>query len=436
MARPNEWPIRSVAVTELFEPDDVSALSMTGASVLAARTHAASLQNKTAKGIEKVIPEDDDAENDVANAGEQQRRSSSDMNACRLKSPCQCRRPSLPVLPSKVDAINLGNSLFPDHQSDHVRTFEEWRKSKRKKKHGSKKHHKRDRSKEQIDVVEQDLSPLPINEISFLNNRDPPSIDEYHSSIIPTHQRATSKESQSIASTAASTGSRYQRGDSPPASKVRGSGVVPPGAAAAHTFSSQNLDRPQSNDNPPSFLSHHSRNDDHEGKSDNKSCLQYHSNRDSLAHKSHQSGHDSLDKSCHSVHSFSHSFTSCSHVTVEDIKLIKIELEGAKVEEMKVMELHSKLENDILTLIKQVEELDKQKRIVELKLKSIFVERERLQSCLNESLEENSKLNSVLQNMEEEEETKRVDDVLNKMQSKMRALRLKEFRTGKSQQGS
>ncbi|KAL3803218.1 hypothetical protein HJC23_003493 [Cyclotella cryptica] len=431
MDRLTERPLHSVALTDLSEPDDVSALSMTGASVIAARTHASSLHNKTTKGVDKVIPEGDDAENDLADVGEQEPRSSSDMNACRARNSSRYRRSSLPVLPTKPDSVGSNGRLFPDYQSDHVRTFEEWRKSNRKKRHNSKKHHKKDRSNELLDVVQQAMSPLPIDEISFPITRDPSSIHEYHDSIIPTRQRAPSKETQSVASTAESTGSRYQRKDSPQASNVSGSGIIPLGTAAAHTLSSQNVDLPvipPSNDK--TFSSSY---DNHETQNNLQSIFQSHSNRDSLSRGTNQSGHDRLDKSCHSVHSSAHSYTSCSHITIEDIKLIKIELERAKVEEIQVAELHSKLENDILTLVKQVEALDKKKNIIEVELKSTVAERERLQSCLSQCYDENSRLISVLRNAEEEEDAKRLDDVLNRMQAKMRALRVKDFKNGKSQ---
>jgi chromosome segregation ATPase len=118
-------------------------------------------------------------------------------------------------------------------------------------------------------------------------------------------------------------------------------------------------------------------------------------------------------------------------VTVEDIRVIKNELESAKIEEMKVLELHSKLEAEILKLIEKVEALEENRSKVASELKLASRERERLQSKLNSILDNNMKLNTRLQSMEELEDEKRLDDVLDGMQAKMRALRLKSVKKGK-----
>jgi chromosome segregation ATPase len=118
-------------------------------------------------------------------------------------------------------------------------------------------------------------------------------------------------------------------------------------------------------------------------------------------------------------------------VTVKDVEVIINELESAKIEEMKVLELHSKLEAEILELIEKVEAMEENRLKVVSELKMASRERERLQSKLNSVLDDNMKLNSRLQNMEDQEDEKRLDDVLDGMQAKMRALRLKSVRKGK-----
>jgi chromosome segregation ATPase len=118
-------------------------------------------------------------------------------------------------------------------------------------------------------------------------------------------------------------------------------------------------------------------------------------------------------------------------VTAADIEQIRNNLEAAQVEEAKVMELHSKLESEILKLIERAETMEEHRVEVASELKSASKERERLQTKLNMMLDDNTRMNARLQKMEEQEDEKRLDDVLDGMQAKMRALRLKSIKKGR-----
>jgi hypothetical protein len=446
---------------ELTDSDDVSALTMAGASVIAYRAQISQLNQQVE--IDATIQEDD-AEHDVGQeVGDKQRRSSMETNSSEnVNKASPHRRQSIVTMPLNPN-VNAEEIIFAD---DHQ--LLERHKSKKKKKHKSKKHHKRDRHKDFIEIVEYEMSH-PINEICF-PKVDPSTAGGSHESISHTRPLTTTvKGDPSVASTAESTGSRYLRRDSLQTSNS-GSGVAY-SSFVVNTFRSQSTDLPdipQSNSNRSSFASHHSSNlpssnpssflsnPNHENLNSPSSYLRssfrsnfsneslahksflsghgsvaqisHHSGHDSLAHKSHLSGYDSI---AHKSHLSTHSNASYSHVTAADIEQIRNNLEAAQVEEAKVMELHSKLESEILKLIERAETMEEHRVEVASELKSASKERERLQTKLNMMLDDNTRMNARLQKMEEQEDEKRLDDVLDGMQAKMRALRLKSIKKGR-----
>jgi hypothetical protein len=420
MAHPKgSRPIRSVSASDLTDSDDVSALSMAGASVIAYRAQQLTLNQNVE--IDATIREDD-AEHDVADEGGGLHRLSSDKSK---KSPPN-RRPTVASTSVNPNAHAQDVEFADDHQLLD-------RHKKKKKKHKSKKH--KHRHKDCIDVVEYDMS-LPINEICFPTVDGPSNAGDDDSASRPPKG---SQSNPSVASTAESTGRRDSSQMSNSESGAYNTFVV-------NTFrSDDNLpDIPQSTCNRSSF-SHHSSNapssnvsqhsEDFRSSVNVRSCNQschgsyatksHLSGHDSLAHISHISGHDSA------LRSHVSSRAAFSHITVEDIQHIRNELESAKIEEMKVLELHSKLEAEILKLIEQVEAIGEHKLQVSSELKSASLEREKLQTKLNAVLDDNTKMTSRLQSMEEKEDEKRLDDVLDGMQAKMRALRLRSAKKGR-----
>jgi chromosome segregation ATPase len=118
---------------------------------------------------------------------------------------------------------------------------------------------------------------------------------------------------------------------------------------------------------------------------------------------------------------------------VEDIQKVKIELEQAKEEEIKVLELYTKIEKEVNSLVERISDFEEKRSNVESESEAASEERQGLQSFLNKILDDNAKLNAKLQSMEDEEDEKRMDDVLEGMQAKMRALRLKRNKKGTGQ---
>ncbi|KAL3773287.1 hypothetical protein ACHAWO_003769 [Cyclotella atomus] len=454
-------PIQSDSTADLADSDDVSALSMAGASVIAYRAQL--IQNQQVE-IDATIHEGD-AEHDVADEGGGPNRLSSlgtSNSPGKSKNSSPHRRQSITTTPVHPHTNREAIVFADDHQ-----LLERHKKKKKKK---SRRHHKKDRhNKDYINVIQYEMS-LPINEICFPTIDGPSAAGDSHGyeSRPPASSGKGSQSNPSVASTAESTGSRYIRRESLQTSHS-GSGVHY-NEFVINTFRPQHQDLPdipQSNSNRSSFVSQHSSsmqdNLSHQSenlKSPSRSSFRSICSSQSLAHKSHLSGHGSFANRSHfsgydSVSNRSHlsghqslaqrshlsgfdstlrshiSNASFSHVTVKDVEVIINELESAKIEEMKVLELHSKLEAEILELIEKVEAMEENRLKVVSELKMASRERERLQSKLNSVLDDNMKLNSRLQNMEDQEDEKRLDDVLDGMQAKMRALRLKSVRKGK-----
>ena len=331
------------------------------------------------------------------------------------------RRKSVPIITHE----NAETLIFADEHQ----LLERSKSKKKKKKHKSRKHHSKSRTKNCIGDFENEMS-LPINEISFPTVDGPSTAEGSHDSA--SHTRPpTGKGSQcnpSVASTAESTGSRYQRGESLQNSSVE---------FEIATFHPDLPDIPQTNNNRSSFVSHHSNHDNFNCESSNKrSSLRTSTSicstdslarksllsSDSLARKSYLSGHDSTIRSNASI----------SHVTEEDINHIRNDLKAAKAEELKVMDLHSKLEAEILKLIERAEMMEERRVKMASESKFAFEERKKLQSLLSNTLNENLNLSEELLLMEEQEDERRLDDVLDGMQARMKKLRLKSLKKGKS----
>ena len=415
--RGHHRPIRSVSSGKFAadnDDDDVSELSMAGASLIAHKIHLK---------IGATIQEDD-AENDVAHGGEQRHPAMDVCDSGRIKKSSSRRRLS--------SAVNTSDTNFAD---DHE--LVERHKGK-KKKAKPKKHHKKDRDRDCPNTVEYDRS-LPINEICFKTVDGPSIAGDSHSSASHACPSGivTSQSNQSVASTAESTGSRYQRRDS------FGCSTLPHNSSTVDTACiSQNPYLLQSNGNRSNSASHSSTNLPNESQSsvidvhhlslDNTKSPHFNplsSSRSAQsnysigsAYHSHLSNHGSVAQK--SQLSF-RSDTTFSNVTEEDIQNLQKELESAKIEEIKVLELRAKLESEVLNLIEQIETIGDHKVQLAAELKLASEERERLQFLLNQMHVDNMKMQDELLMIEEREDEKRLDDVVNGLQTKMRALRLK-----------
>jgi hypothetical protein len=428
-------PVRRITTDYGNDSDDVSALSMAGASVLAAKVYASLSPPPNVTVGNDIIHEDHDAEHDVGEAVEQEWPPLDNEFTSRLKNLSDRRRP--PLSPDKLRASAV-DSLFPDLETEQQAvTFDEWQKSKKKKekkKHKHKKHSKKVRSNEFIEVIQYDMSmPLSLHEIYLPTDDSLSAKDSFKDSVAQTHLPSLGKtipSNPSVASTAESTGSRYQRRDSLQTAHTWSG--VPLGATVVNTFLSELNDLPdilretslrsslRSYRSNPDFL---------------RSSLRSALSNESVGHKSHVSGNESLAHiSCLSVHSATYSFASfCSRVSVEDIQKVKIELEQAKEEEIKVLELYTKIEKEVNSLVERISDFEEKRSNVESESEAASEERQGLQSFLNKILDDNAKLNAKLQSMEDEEDEKRMDDVLEGMQAKMRALRLKRNKKGTGQ---
>lgn len=125
------------------------------------------------------------------------------------------------------------------------------------------------------------------------------------------------------------------------------------------------------------------------------------------------------------------SYASQSHITGEKINHIKLELERAKLEENQVFEIHHQLQLEVTELEMESHHVHEQQQQIHSEMEIASAERQLLQQKLGQLQEENDKLRAKLRKVEDKEDTKRLDDVLDSMESKMKALRVKSSKRSK-----
>lgn len=116
---------------------------------------------------------------------------------------------------------------------------------------------------------------------------------------------------------------------------------------------------------------------------------------------------------------------SISHVTIEDIEKLRICLEQARNEEKQVLAIHSRLENEVLVAQDRSTKASASLQSTNIELQAENLEREYLRKSLAHVENENKKLKSKLRHLEDKEDGKGLDDVLDSMEAKIKLLKKK-----------
>ena len=125
-----------------------------------------------------------------------------------------------------------------------------------------------------------------------------------------------------------------------------------------------------------------------------------------------------------------------SHVTIEKINQIKQDLERARLDEKQVLQIHYQLETEVSTLEMKSQNFQQQREQIQQELESASSERYQLQRTLAQLQAENDKLRAKVRKAEDNEDRKRLDDVLDSMESKMRALKMQSKRSRERRRSS
>ncbi|KAL7548376.1 hypothetical protein ACHAWF_011669, partial [Thalassiosira exigua] len=378
----------AISVTMDLESDDVSALSMDGASALAGMGFARRLRKDFAE-MQRGIPEGDD-EADEASSG---------------------RKPTAPLHKNERAGGDELLEPFP-------KTLEEWQEKKEKKKkhkHKSKKHDKKSskshksgksgskRDKDERRIMEDNATGggknPPIMEIS-IQSADLPAHEGGTSPPRQKHSRSNlslASDVRSAPSVASTTGS-----SSGVAKSRRGSSLAESGGheAMGAAIAKRSLQQQQRS----SFRSTDQR---------SASALQSVGSNDNES-MTHMTGHSYVSAGSHTQ----------SHITVEDLHQLRANLERSRLEEKQVLEIHKRLENEVRAATEKADGARSHQESISLELQMATAEREMLHNQLAQLQEENGRLKSKLRQLEEQEDEKGLDDVLDNMEAKIKALKL------------
>mmetsp|Transcript_34564 Transcript_34564/g.62191 ORF Transcript_34564/g.62191 Transcript_34564/m.62191 type:complete len:381 (-) Transcript_34564:145-1287(-) len=366
--------------------DDVSALSMDGASAIAGKVFARRLRKDFAE-MQLGIPED-----------EEQQAAAAVKNGHNIVDGTPGSKSSSALLQEQENSRTDGEELLEPFP----KTFEEWQKKKeKKKKHKSKKHDRKssksgsrrskDRDKEQQQHSESSNSKaLHIMEISiqstnFQPSRPPSSPSRRHSNHLGMGSVSDSRSYHSSVASSASSHSRSSHRQL--GSSLNGSGEAM-GRAVTRSLQHQT------------------------------SCRSM----------DHRSSLRSVD-SGHSTYMTKDSTHSQSLITVDDLQQLRVNFECAKMDEKQVLDIHKRLEKEIESVMQKADKAKSQQQAVSLELQSASLEREHLQIQFGIIQDENSQLRSKLRYLEEKESEKGLDDVMDSMGAKIKALKLKSRRS-------
>ena len=324
--------------------DEVSALSMDGASTIGknlAFTHRLQIKVSDVKRLGTI---EDAAENDI------------DANGINVAAGEELIEP------------------FP-------KTFEEWKekkemKKKQKHKSSKKSHKKSSRKKEKLREDSAEGPPIPITEIAIKAPAAPAAASEYNIAAPLSPARSSTSKSNVSRKSKTTHNSITSSTDS---STRRSSSILSgPGAGRIP--------------NSPSKRSHPHR---------------YSEMSESMKSESSQQ----------------------SHVPIEKIIRIKRKLERATQDEQQVLEIHKQLEKEVADLEMDSYQYQQQRHQIHHELEIASSERYQLQRTLMQLQAENDKLRAKLRKAEDKEDKKRLDDVLDCMESKMKALKLHSQRS-------
>jgi len=353
---------------EVDESDDVSALSMDGASAIAGMSFAKRMRKDFAK-LELVGEEEDEAENDEQHDDPPRSSRISNNNLERT--------------------INNGDELiepFPKTYEEWQRKKERKERKKEKKKHKKKKKSSKSGSRASRSSRSQKEDIHPIMEISIQSLPD--NNNEGGSSIRP-DQRRSSQESKD----ASNLSSGYPSITSSTADSTRrgSSSFIDSGGIRRHSSNLQHSYR--------SGLSH----------GNNSQSESANSRTHMTGHSTHMTGHSNT--------------TSQSHITADTLHQLRTSLERVKIEEQQVMDIHSRLETEVQNAQVKAENAQLQLQSITSELQASSLEREALHNRLDQLQHENKKLKAKLHKLEEVESDGALDDVLDSMQAKIRQLK-------------
>lgn len=395
------WPIGEMNQEIQFHAedgtsDDVSALSMDGASAIAglqASGFAKRMRKNYSSGnFNKGMDILEEDENDEVESQNRSRRSASHR---------------------QYGEINNGEELlepFPERIEPFPKTYEEWQEKKNKEKKEKRKHKKkhkhkkspksegsRARSENDLDGVDIQQVHPPVMEISVGSDSKYHSTGSVSSRRQHSHVSAEARSyTPSVASTQDESLSSYHHSGSRRTSVTLGSaGNISATSPNQRESSMSRVLRRQSE----MRASLHS-GDSREG-----------SNRESIT----------------SASAASRSYLA--HVSAEELEALHASLSSAKKEEEQVVDIHSRLEVEVDDAEDQSNRAKIQLASIEMELATANLEREQLQSQLKFIQDENTRLLRKLRNIEDEEQEERLDSLMNDMNYKMKALKLKSSKS-------
>lgn len=119
---------------------------------------------------------------------------------------------------------------------------------------------------------------------------------------------------------------------------------------------------------------------------------------------------------------------SQSQVTPEDMHQLLVLLENARTEERQVLEIYKRLKKEFQVATIRQERAKHHRQSLTVELQVLLLEHEQLQKELENLHSDNDKLRSKLSSLQEREEDRGLDDVLDSMEAKIKALKLKRER--------
>ena len=368
--------------------DDVSALSMDGASTIGKNFAFKRLQTKISD-VQRLGTIQDAAENDI-------------------------------------DAIAAAAAASGEFIIEPLpKTFEEWKEKKEKKKKqkhkSSKKSHKKSRKKdrEREDTSSaNNLPPIPIKEIAIMSS----------SGNSATAAEGGGSGCNNVTTPLSPERSNMSRSNASLARKSR-----PPGSSSGVYSYSHNSITSSTDSSTENFSSSRRSSSILSGPGSSGIVTGRQSTTTPTTRSRPHHHPSDLNASQISSNSYvSHQ----SHVTIEKINQIKLDLERARLDEKQVLQIHYQLETEVNTLEMKSQHFQQQRQRIQQELESTSSERYQLQCTLAQLQVENDKLRAKVRKAEDKEDRKRLDDVLDSMESKMRALKLQSKRSREKRRSS
>ena len=454
-----------------MDSDDVSALSMDGASAIAGMGFARRIRKDFAKMQLEQLQEGEQLQVDEGGGG-------GGHNNSRSRPQHETLHASYPggglgELPPDGIGVGGGQREIINNGQDLIepfpRTFEEWQKKKEKKhkSHKSKKqskksskreHRDRDRGERHHRSREDEQQVQYAQHMMEMNNgQAPPPIMEISIQSTNFHKARGGTSSVPLNNTSATSSPR------------RGSDLGGPSESAlsGRSYPSMRSTDSSSNSRPSSAMNithgkllldnssktasttkHSSsfRSEGAMGMALRRSQQQQHRSSRSLNRSLGNLSRGLLDEDNHS-HMTGHNSTtgasqshmtggSISHVTIEDIEKLRICLEQARNEEKQVLAIHSRLENEVLVAQDRSTKASASLQSTNIELQAENLEREYLRKSLAHVENENKKLKSKLRHLEDKEDGKGLDDVLDSMEAKIKLLKKKREKSKPSSPSS